>query len=218
MPQTSVRILIADDHRMFRESLRNLLELEPDFTVVGEAGDGRTAVAQTHALKPDVLLLDLAMPSMSGLEALEALTRAAAETRIILLTGAIDKREIVQALQLGARGLVLKESATALLLTAIRAVMTDQYWVGRESVSDLLHALRSQSVAKPATAPNDFGLTERERQIIEAVVAACSNKEIATKLAITEKTVKHHLTNIFDKVGVSNRLELALFALHHGLE
>jgi len=218
MPQASVRILIADDHRMFRESLRNLLELEPDFTVIGEAGDGRAAVAQTRALKPDVLLLDLAMPSMTGLEALEALTRAAGETRIILLTGAIDKREIVHALQLGARGLVLKESATALLLTAIRAVMTDQYWVGRESVSDLLHALRSQSLAKPATATRDFGLTEREREIIDAVVAACSNKEIATKLAITEKTVKHHLTNIFDKVGVSNRLELALFALHHGLD
>jgi len=98
-------------------------------------------------------------------------------------------------------------------------VMNGQYWVGRESVSDLLQALHSHASSKtPAKPPQDFGLTPRELQIIRAIVEACGNKEIAERLAITEKTVKHHLTNTFDKVGVSNRLELALFALHHGLD
>jgi two-component system, NarL family, nitrate/nitrite response regulator NarL len=137
---------------------------------------------------------------------------------VILLTAAIDRADIVKALHLGARGVVLKESATSLLLKAIRVVMEGGYWVGRESVSDLFLALQDLGPATDAadTLPA-FSLTPRELQIVGLILGAAGNKKIADTLNISEKTVKHHLTNIFEKLGVSNRLELALFAAHHNL-
>jgi DNA-binding NarL/FixJ family response regulator len=215
----AVRIVMADDHPIFRDGLRRLLEAEPDLVVVGEASNAEEALSLTHSLTPDILLLDLAMPRVSGLEALRALAESPTATRVILLTAAIDKADIVKALQLGARGLVLKESATALLMKAIRTVMSGEYWVGRENVSDLVVALRALGAeAERPEAHRGFGLTDRELQITGLVVAAAGNREIADKLGISEKTVKHHLTNIFDKVGVSSRLELALFAINNNLK
>ena len=212
-----IRIVIADDHGVFREALETLLEAESDFRVVGTVGDGRDAVALVRELCPDILLLDVAMPHVGGIETLRQITAGASPTRVILLTGAIDKADIVTAIQLGARGLVLKESGAAVLLKGIRGVMAGQYWIGREAVSDLIEVLRSLSPSGGDAPRKDFGLTAREIDIIGAVVAAYGNKEIGERLQISEKTVKHHLTNIFDKLGVSNRLELALLAVHHRL-
>src|SRR4029450_5068365 len=138
-----IRIVIADDHGVFREALGTLLEAEPDFRVVGIVGDGRDAVALVRELCPDILLLDVAMPHVGGIETLRQITAGASPTRVILLTGAIDKADIVTAIQLGARGLVLKESGAAVLLKGIRGVMAGQYWIGREAVSDLIEVLRS---------------------------------------------------------------------------
>ena len=214
--KTATRILIADDHPIFRDGLRRLLEGESDLRVVGEAVDAAEAVRLARSLTPDVLLLDVAMPKVSGLEALQMVTQAPSAPRVILLTAAIDKADIVKALQLGARGVVLKESATSLLFKAIRIVMDGGYWVGRESVSDLLLALQRLS-PEPEARPQTFDLTQRELQIIALVVEAAGNKKIADTLAISEKTVKHHLTNVFEKLGVSSRLELALFAAQHHL-
>jgi len=212
-----IRIVIADDHAIFRDALQALLEAEKDFRVIGSVGDGRAAVSLVRELRPDVLLLDVAMPHVDGLEALRQISEAGSPTRVILLSGAIEKADIVTAIQLGARGLVLKESGAAVLLKGIRGVMSGQYWIGREAVSNLLEVLRSL-ISRGGNAPrNEFGLTAREIEIVGAVVAAYANKEIAQRFQISEKTVKHHLTNIFDKLGVSNRLELALLAVHHRL-
>jgi two-component system, NarL family, nitrate/nitrite response regulator NarL len=215
-----IRILIADDHPIFRDGLRRLLEAEAKFTVVGEACDGAEAVKLARQLKPDILLLDLAMPRHPGLEALREMSSAPGPqpVRIILLTAAAEKNQIVEALQLGARGVVLKDSATQLLLKSIDTVMTGEYWVGRESVSNLVQYLRTlvQSSGEDAR-QKKFGLTPRELEIVSAVVAGYANKEIAEYFKISEDTVKHHLSNIFDKLGVSTRLELALFAVNQSL-
>jgi two-component system, NarL family, nitrate/nitrite response regulator NarL len=213
-----VRILIADDHPIFRDGLKRLLELEGEFKVIGEACDGIEAVSMARQLIPEVMLLDLAMPRRQGLETLRELSSDARSVRVILLTAAAEKEQIVEALQLGARGVVLKDSATQILLKSIRAVMNGEYWVGRESVSNLVQYLRT--LVTPASAfpqRNKYRLTPRELEIIAAVVAGFANKEIAQYFKISEDTVKHHLSNIFDKVGVSSRLELALFAVNQSL-
>jgi two-component system, NarL family, nitrate/nitrite response regulator NarL len=215
-----VRLVIADDHPIFRDGLRRLLEAEADFKVLGEAADGAEAVKLVRQLKPDILLLDLAMPKHPGLEALRDLSTPGNTTqvRVILLTAAAEKTQIVEALQLGARGIVLKDSATQLLLKAIQTVMAGEYWVGRESVSNLVQYLRTLMQSSHDEArQRKFGLTPRELEIVSAVVAGFSNKEIAEYFKISEDTVKHHLSNIFDKLGVSTRLELALFAVNQSL-
>ncbi len=206
-------VVIADDHPIFRTGLRRLLESEGGFNVLGEAEDGASAIALAERLRPDVLLLDVAMPRVTGLTALKQMSTSGVPARTILLTAAIERADIVSALRLGARGILLKDTPVELLFTCIRCVMSGHYWVGREEVTDLaLHDLmspRHDREEKP------FGLTRRELDIVGAIVAGYSNKEIAKKFSISEDTVKHHLTSVFDKTGVSSRLELALFAVHH---
>ena len=214
----ATRIVIADDHPMLREGLSKLLEAEQGLQVVGQAGDGEEAVGLVRALKPDILLLDLRMPRLTGLEALREVAASSIPVRTIILAAEVEMADIVEAIQLGARGVVLKASATEVLLECIRSVMAGRYWIGREKVSDLvraLHSLLPPAAAGPAC--KHYGLTPRELEIIAAIVAGYTNKDMALKFSISEHTVKHHLTNIFDKLGVSNRLELVLFAVEHQL-
>ena len=214
----AIRIAIVDDHPIFRDGLRRLLEIEPDMVVVGDAENAEQAVAFAQAHGPDILLLDLAMPKISGLEALVATPEFTRTTRVIVLTAAIDTDDMVKVLMLGARGIVFKAAATAILIEAIRTVMSGRYWIVREAVSDVVGAIEElQLGARQRRMVRDFGLTDREREIIRLVVDAAANKEIADLLGISEKTVKNHLTHIFDKLGVSGRLELAMFAIDHGL-
>jgi len=216
-PSPRIRVAVADDHPIFWEGLVRLLQSRPDLEIVGAANDGDEALTLVKALGPDLLLLDMAMPRMSGLIALREMQGMKIRTQIVLLTAAIEPPDIVTALQLGARAVVLKESASDVLYQCIRAVMDGQYWLGRKPVQTLVAAMRE---ASESYSPSDkhYGLTEREREIVGVILDGCSNAAIAGKFAISEKTVKQHLTNIFDKVGVSNRLELALFALHHKLD
>ena len=186
-----------------------------DLHVVGSAGDGEEARRLVEQLEPDLLLLDVAIPRKPGLVALRELRERSVRARIILVTAALDRDELISGLQLGAQGIVLKESASEVLFKSIHAVVAGQYWVGRNRVADLTTALQQLLASHPQPSRKHFGLTPRELEIISVILGGYSNGEIATKFSISEKTVKHHLTNIFDKLGVSNRLELALFAVHH---
>jgi two-component system, NarL family, nitrate/nitrite response regulator NarL len=213
-----VRIVIADDHPIFRDGLRKLLETEPDLQVIAEAGDGGEAVRMVQRHKPDIVLMDLAMPKRSGLQALRDLSGSSVLTRVIILAATVERGQLLEALQLGARGVVSKESATKLLLKSIRTVMAGQYWVGRESVSDLVNAMRTvPPTAAEEPPPKNYGLTPREMEVVKMIVVGYSNREIGQKLGVSEQTIKHHLTSAFDKLGVYNRLELALFAVDHRL-
>ena len=227
----AVRVVIADDECMFRTSLRHLLAVPPSvvrdvygvdvgegFEVVGEASTGEDTIEAVSSQRPDLLLLDVSMPRLSGLDALRAIGTSCDAMRTIILSGGMDKSQLLIAIQLGARGVVLKDCATELLFEAMTRVLAGQSWVGQTLVDDLLDVVRSLAHQPPSTARNQpFGLTLREREVLALVVAGCANKEIAQRFAVSEETIKHHLTRMFDKVGAANRLELAMTATRVGL-
>ncbi len=213
----AIRILIAGNQGIFCDGLRKLLDAEPGLRVIGEAAEGGEALKAARLLKPDILLLDVALLRPPSLEALRELESLSTPVRAILLVSSIEKDELIEVLQVGVRGIILKESATQLLIKGIRNVMVGQYWLGRESVSDLVGALRERQPTNGRGREKNFGLTRRELEIVGTIAAGYMNKDIAQKFSLSEQTVKHHLTKIFAKLGVCNRLELALFAVDHEL-
>jgi DNA-binding NarL/FixJ family response regulator len=209
-----IRILIADDHPIFRDGLRKLLSLEEDFQVIGEAEDGKEAVDMVQKLSPDILLLDLKMPNLSGIGALEALGDKFKSTRVIVLTASEDEAAVVQAMRMGTAGIVLKQTATDLLIKSIRKVYDGEIWLDSRMTTAVM---KEFSQPAPVREPIKTVLSTREREVVALVCQGFRNKEIAEKMFISEQTVKNHLHNIFDKLGVSDRLELALFAIHKKL-
>jgi DNA-binding NarL/FixJ family response regulator len=215
---SGIRIVVADDHPVVRFGVKNMLMHESGFEVVGEAEDGDDAITQTLELEPDILLLDLQMPRLPGLEAMRAIMGRSPRVKIVLLTSTVSTQQIIEALQIGARGIVLKDAVAGDLSTAIRAVSTGDYWIGGQRVVNLvkaLHELMQQAAETPER--KTYGLTPRELEVVGCIVEGCSNKDVAKQFSISEETVKRHLSNIFDKTGVSTRLELALFAISHKL-
>ncbi|HTH53115.1 MAG TPA: response regulator transcription factor [Edaphobacter sp.] len=215
-----VRVVVADDHPVVRFGVKNMLEDEAGFEVVGEAEDGDVAITETLELEPDVLLLDVQMPRLPGLEAMRAIMDRSPKVKIILLTSTISTQEIIEALQIGARGIVLKDAVAGDLGRSIRAVVAGDYWIGGERVVNLVAALNNlmkKAAAAAIPEKKTYGLTPRELEVVTCIVEGCSNKDVARQFAISEETVKRHLSNIFDKTGVSTRLELALFSIAHKL-
>jgi DNA-binding NarL/FixJ family response regulator len=220
--KATVRILIADDHPIVRDGLKKLLQLEDDFEIVGEAGDGREVLDKVQELDPDVLLLDLRMPNLDGLSALQALQQSNKRTRVIVLTASEDKNEFVQAMKLGCCGLVLKQTAPDLIVKSIRKVHSGEIWLDSHTTAAVMRQFQTGQESGGGQVAGKGGrernpLSSREREIVALVAQGYKNKEMAEKMFISEQTVKNHLHNIFDKLGVSDRLELALYAIHKGL-
>jgi DNA-binding NarL/FixJ family response regulator len=221
--KSKIRIMVADDHPIFRDGLCKLLALEEDFEVVAQASDGRQVLEVLQQQEPDILLLDLKMPGLDGLATLQRLQASKNKTRVIVLTASDDKNEFVQAMRLGTSGIVLKQTATDLLIKSIRKVHAGEIWLDSHTTAEVIRRFVSaDEVPAPvqSTAPRErerSPLSQREREIVALVAQGFKNKEMAEKMFISEQTVKNHLHNIFDKLGVSDRLELALYAIHNNL-
>lgn len=215
--ERTIRIVIADDHPVVRIGVRNMLTQHDGFEVVGEANDGDEAITQTLELEPDILLLDVQMPKLPGLEAMRAIMNGTATVKILLLTSTITTQQVIEALQIGARGIVLKDALANHLQTAIKTVSAGDYWIGGKRVVNLVTALHELMEKAAVPQHKTYGLTPRELEVVGCIVEGCSNRDIAKQFNLSEETVKRHLSNIFDKTGVSTRLELALFAIAHHL-
>src|SRR5208283_3886630 len=219
-----IRIVVADDHPIFRDGLCKLLALEDDFEVVAQAQDGRQVLEVLQQLEPDILLLDLKMPGLDGLQTLQRLQVAKGKTRVIVLTASDDKNEFVQAMKLGTSGIVLKQTATDQLIKSIRKVHAGEIWLDSHTTAAVIRQFVANEEQQPLPPPVNSTrererspLSQREREIVALVAQGFKNKEMAEKMFISEQTVKNHLHNIFDKLGVSDRLELALYAIHNNL-
>jgi len=211
--------MVADDHPIVREGIRKLLELEDDLLVVGEANDGRELLEKLGDLEPDIVLLDLRMPGMDGLSVLQTLQHVKGKSKIIVLTASDDKNEWVQAMKLGCSGIVVKQTASEMIVRSIRKVHEGEIWLDSNTTAAVMRQFSSPSDGT-STGRGGRGrspLSNREREIVALVAQGYRNREMAEKMFISEQTVKNHLHNIFDKLGVSDRLELALYAIHKGL-
>jgi DNA-binding NarL/FixJ family response regulator len=205
-----IRILIADDHSVVRQGLKMFLSLDPELEVVGEAENGRDAIAMAHKLQPDVVLMDMLMPVMDGLAATERLRQEVPDTEVIALTSVLDDGTVVGAVKAGAIGYLLKDTEADELCRAIKAAAAGQVQLSPQAAARLVREVRTPEVA-PAT------LTDRETDVLRLLAGGKANKEIAAELMIGEKTVKTHVSSILNKLGVQSRTQAALYAAHNGL-
>jgi two-component system, NarL family, response regulator LiaR len=211
--QTPIRILIADDHAVVREGLRALIEAKPDMELVGEAEDGVEAVSLARSLKPDVILLDLLMPRMDGIEAIGEIKKENPNARILVLTSFAGDDKVFPAIKAGAMGYLLKDSPSQALIQAIREVH-----LGESPLHPTIARKLIRELIRPSTAASvENLLTEREVEVLKLIAGGLSNLEIAEKLVISERTVSSHVSNILGKLHLANRTQVALYAFREGL-
>lgn len=218
-----IRVLIVDDHAMVRQGLRTFLELQDTsalpIEVVGEAGNGLEAVKAAHTTRPDVVLLDLVMPEMDGIQATSRILEGSPHTRVIILTSFGEEDKVMPAIRAGAQGYLLKDIPPDELVQAVREVYLGKVQLHPEVARKLMAAVvadEKPSAGHAATASED-GLTEREQEILRLIADGLNNREIAEKLVISEKTVKTHVSNILGKLNLDDRTQAAIYALRHGL-
>ena len=210
-----IKVLIVDDHQVVRQGLRTFLELHEDIVVVGEAGDGITAVEMVRQLEPDVVLMDLVMPRLDGIAATREIKSKGIPTKVIALTSFAEDDKVIPAIQAGASSYLLKDVAPDELVEAIRAVHRGEARLHPDIAHKLMEQVAHQ--AGPASAPLAEHLTEREREVVRLVAQGRSNAEIAQTLIISDKTVKTHISNVLSKLNLQDRTQLAIYAIKNGL-
>ncbi len=209
----AVKIMIADDHSMIREGLKNLLELDGDIKVIAEAVDGEDCLSRLQEVKPDVLLLDINMPKMSGLEVLRKLKSCRLNLKVLVLTVHNEIEYLLKAVEIGINGYILKDSESAELKKAIFTIVQGETYIQ----PSLIPALNSKMIEKSADEVRIDALTRRESEVLKLLAVGMYNKEVAERLDISERTVKNHVSNIFKKLGVTDRTQAAVFAIRNNL-
>jgi len=213
----TIHILVCDDHALFREGLSRILDETEGCKVVGKAANGQEAVEKAVELRPDLILLDVVMPGMDGIDAARTLRKRKVPSRIIMLSAYDEERFVLDAWKAGIHGYILKDTATAELMRAVQCVADGEVWVGEGFLARVMEKYRAALDGKDQEADGPGGLTKREVDVLRLVGAGMRNKEIAARLFISEKTVKTHLTHIYQRLGLHDRVEVALYAIRHGV-
>ncbi len=217
--ENQIRVVILDEHTLFRAGLRLLVESQPDICVVGEAGDFQEAVKVITQHKPDIILVEMNLPGKSTNEMIPELIEISGHAKIILVTAVCDTQAHMGAVQSGVVGVILKSQPADVLLKAIRKVHTGEVWIDRSMMANLLHKISKNKNNKDHDPESKKieQLSQREREVLSLIGKGLKNRDIAAELNISETTVSHHLTSIFNKLGVSDRLELVIYAYRYGL-
>jgi len=212
-----VKVALVDDHTLFREGIKRILSLEPDIEIVGEAVDGEEVLLLLNHCRPDVLLLDIKMEKINGLQILPQIVGQYPQLKVIVLTAQISQAESVRAIKDGARGIILKHAASEFLIKGIRKVFDGELWADTSTMTRVVESLSSKYRGERDSEKDRKELSQREKEVVGLVASGYRNKEIANKLFISEQTVKTHLSNVFQKLEINDRLELALYAMRNGL-
>jgi DNA-binding NarL/FixJ family response regulator len=212
-----IKVAIVDDHTLFREGIKRILSLEKDIEIVGEAFDGEEVLTLLTRCNPDIMLLDIKMERINGLQILPQIVEQYPSLKVILVTAQISLAESVRAIRDGARGIILKHAASEFLIKGIRRVFEGELWADTSTMTQVVESLSRKYRVERRPDKDRKELSERELEVVALVASGLRNKEIANKLFISEQTVKTHLSNIFQKLEINDRLELALYAMRNGL-